>query len=51
MFMARGVDLDQKAVEKDAKAGRDRKSNLVKLNRRYTRKSKYVQKVATEDEC
>lgn len=51
MFMARGVDLDQQAVAKDARDGRDRRSNLVMLNRRYTRKSKYVPKVPSEDPC
>ena len=51
MFMARGVDLDQKAVDRDEQAGRDRKSSLVKLHRNYTRKSRYEPKPPAFDAC
>jgi hypothetical protein len=40
---------DKEAVEKDEEAGKQRKSSLVLLNRRYTRKSRYTPKVPVED--
>lgn len=47
--MEAGVLLDQEAIDKDKQQGRHRKSNLVMLHRRYTRKSKYTPKVPAED--
>jgi hypothetical protein len=48
-FLESGVQHDKEAVEKDEEAGRQRKSSLVLLNRRYTRKSRYSPKVPAED--
>ena len=48
-FLESGVIHDKEAVEKDEEAGKQRKSSLVLLNRRYTRKSRYTPKVPAED--
>ena len=37
-------------MQKDEEAGRQRKSSLVLLNRRYTRKSRYTPKVPLVDD-